>query len=145
MNFNEYKSKKNNLDDKLKETYDTDIDTLDYEIEVEYNIDENRINVSEIKRKLSEIGSVNFLALEEFEEQNQRLNFTQNQVNDLLEAEKILRDTIFEINQTAEKNFHETFDKVKENFKYLFGKLFNEEGFADIKLQLSHQEKSHIQ
>ncbi len=145
LNFNEYKSKKNNLDDKLKETYDTDIDTLDYEIEVEYNIDENRINVSEIKRKLSEIGSVNFLALEEFEEQNQRLNFTQNQVNDLLEAEKILRDTIFEINQTAEKNFHETFDKVKENFKYLFGKLFNEEGFADIKLADGNPLESDIE
>lgn len=145
LQYSEFKSKKNTLDERLKETYETDIDALDYEIEPDYNINDNRFNVSETKRKLNEIGSVNFLALEEYEEQNQRLTFTQNQVNDLLEAEKTLKDTIFEINQTAERNFNETFDKVRENFKYLFGRLFNEEGYANIKLAEGNPLESDIE
>lgn len=133
LNFNELITNKNIINNKLFETYNLEISNLKYESE-EYNFIEHKHNVVELKKKLSEIGSVNFLALEEFEEQNNRLNFTQNQINDLFEAEKTLIETINEINQKAEQNFSETFEKVKENFKYLFTKLFDEEGFADLKL-----------
>lgn len=134
LSLNELLSKKTIVEDKIIESYQIQGDELDFEIDEKYNITENREQVAEIKRKLSEIGNVNFLALEEYNEQNERLVFTQNQVKDLVEAEKSLKETIFEINQTAERNFNTTFEKVRENFKYLFGRLFNEEGYADIKL-----------
>jgi chromosome segregation protein len=121
-----------------------EINSLNYENEA-FNLIENKNNVIELKIKLSEIGSVNFLALEEYEEQNNRLIFTQNQINDLLEAEKTLIETINEINQKAEQNFSETFEKVRENFKYLFTKLFNEEGFADLKLSDGNLLESDIE
>lgn len=144
LNLNELLTNKNVIDNKLFETYNLEINSLNYENEA-FNLIENKNNVIELKIKLSEIGSVNFLALEEYEEQNNRLIFTQNQINDLLEAEKTLIETINEINQKAEQNFSETFEKVRENFKYLFTKLFNEEGFADLKLSEGNLLESDIE
>ena len=87
-----------------------------------------------LRDKLAKIGNVNFLALDEFEKENERFEFLNKQVKDLLDAEKTLKQTIEEINLTAEKNFLDTFDIICGNFKDLFHTLFGDEGFADLKL-----------
>jgi len=75
------------------------------------------------------------MALEEYETQNERLVFYEKQMEDLSESQKILAQTIEEINLNAEIKFQETFDKIKENFKVLFKKLFGEDGEADLELE----------
>ncbi|MCX6148471.1 MAG: hypothetical protein NTW25_14655, partial [Candidatus Kapabacteria bacterium] len=127
-------SKANFVTSRALENYDTDITLDEFSPNSEFSLENSKNNVSELKEKLSAIGSVNFEALEQFEEQSQRLDFYEKQVADLTESQKTLQETIEEINQTAERNFIETFDKIRDNFKYLFSKLFDEDGFADIKL-----------
>ncbi len=75
------------------------------------------------------------MALEEYEIQNERLEFYDKQMSDLTQSQKFLKETIDEINATAERNFRETFDKIQINFRNLFVKLFGPDAEADIHLE----------
>ncbi len=124
-----------NVKERYNEQFGEDITIKECEHQEHFNFVENREEVAELKEKLQSLGNVNFMALEEFETQSERLTFYNQQVNDLTEAEKILEETIWEINRTAEENFKATFDQIKKNFQMLFKTLFNEEGEADIRLK----------
>jgi len=97
--------------------------------------------VSELEEELSadrqrqqNLGMVNMLALEEYDREAQRERFLKTQLDDLTEAKDNLRATITRINSTARRLFLETFDQVKENFKQVFGELF-QGGEADLLLE----------
>ena len=88
----------------------------------------------EIVIALDKIGPVNMLAVEEHEEESQRLEFLTEQRTDLVEARNDLRSAIREINKTATELFMGTFDAIRVNFRETFLRLF-EGGEADIWLQ----------
>jgi chromosome segregation protein len=83
---------------------------------------------------LERLGPVNMLAVEEHEEESERLDFLTGQRADLVEARNDLRSAIREINKTATDLFTGTFDQIRENFRSTFLRLF-EGGEADIWLQ----------
>jgi len=83
---------------------------------------------------LERIGPVNMLAVEEHEEESARLEFLTEQRADLVEARNDLRSAIREINKTATDLFSDTFEKIRENFRKTFVRLF-EGGEADLWLQ----------
>ncbi len=93
-----------------------------------------REDLRNVKGRLKLLGTVNFLAYEEWEEENTRYLFLKGQVEDLRNAEKTLIDTISEINDTAQTKFIETFDSIRKNFQDIFSTLFLEGDEADIKL-----------
>jgi len=82
------------------------------------------LEVEELRGRLDGMGTVNLLALEEYEEQNTRLEFLDRQLADLEEARGTLLDTIQRINVTARTQFEETFRLVEANFSSLFEQLF---------------------
>ncbi len=86
------------------------------------------------KSKLLSLGNVNFLALEEFEKESERLNFLTAQVQDLLESEKTLAETITEINATAQLKFTQTFESIRGHFQNLFGMMFPGGGEANLQI-----------
>ena len=88
----------------------------------------------ELVLALDKIGPVNMLAVEEHEEESQRLEFLTGQRQDLVEARNDLRSAIREINKTATDLFMGTFEDIRENFKKTFLRLF-EGGEADIWMQ----------
>ncbi len=124
-----------NVKERYNEQFGEDITLKEFEQQEGFDFVANREEVAELREKLQSLGNVNFMALEEFETQSERLTFYNQQVADLTEAEKILEETIWEINRTAEENFKATFDQIKKNFQMLFKRLFNEEGEADIRLK----------
>ena len=83
---------------------------------------------------LDRLGPVNMLAVEEHAEESERLDFLTGQRADLVEARNDLRSAIREINKTATELFTETFERIRENFRTTFVRLF-EGGEADIWLQ----------
>ena len=83
---------------------------------------------------LDKIGPVNMLAVEEHEEESQRLEFLTEQQRDLVDARNDLQSAIREINKTATDLFMGTFEDIRENFRKTFVRLF-EGGEADIWLQ----------
>ena len=99
------------------------------------NINENEIEeaVKELKGKLDRLGEVNLAALSEFEKTNERYTFLKEQQDDLAESIDLLHSTIEKINCTTQERFLETFEKVNENFKEVFARLF-QGGKAELSL-----------
>lgn len=134
ITISELKVKLENINSKANEDYHVDFHTLEFIPESDFIIDDAKHEIFEIKDKLSKLGNVNFMALEEFEQQSSRLEFYDKQMADLTESEKILNETMEEINSTAERNFLDTFSKIRDNFKNLFKTLFGSEAESDLKL-----------
>jgi chromosome segregation protein len=87
--------------------------------------------IETLKQKIKRIGPVNLMALEEFEEKNERFEFLQEQRADLVRARDGLMETIRRINQEAKQRFSENFRVVRKNFIEIFTTLF-EGGEADL-------------
>ncbi len=81
--------------------------------------------LSELREALYNIGPVNQMAVEEFEEVDRRFTSMNEQRADLVEAKETLEQTIKEINSIARRRFLETFKRVEGNFVELFKRLFN--------------------
>lgn len=134
IELTEVKTKIESILNNANEKYDLNLDNLE-KIVIESEPDELRQIIKELKEKLASIGSVNFMALEDFEKENQRLIFYETQIEDLSKAKNTLLETIKEINKKAEELLTNTFEQVRKNFKELFQTLFSEEGECDIMLE----------
>lgn len=120
------------IQDRLEGEWGRSLDALMAEAEpVEGDPDELREELRGIVDKLEKIGPVNMLAVEEHQEESARLEFLQSQRDDLKEARDDLRSAIKQINETATHLFQETFEKIRENFRNTFTRLF-EGGEADL-------------
>ncbi|MDD5066347.1 MAG: AAA family ATPase [bacterium] len=97
------------------------------------NIDEKALSeeIDNIKFQIKELGHVNQLAEELYEDVNKRYHFHIEQKEDLLKAQNDLMQIIEEVNKESVKLFMETFDKVRENFHQIFRRIFGG-GKADL-------------
>ncbi|MFO1459571.1 MAG: AAA family ATPase [Verrucomicrobiota bacterium] len=89
--------------------------------------------VSALQKRLDEIGPVNLVAIEEYEETEQRYTFLTTQHEDLIKAKTELTEVINRINAETKTMFVETLEKIRENFRTMFVELFGG-GKADLKL-----------
>ncbi len=121
----------------IKTEYDVELADRMFSDADAFDRDDAASRVQQLKNKLKSLGLVNELALEEFEDEKKRLDFLTTQRADLLDAEKQLRDTIHEINKTAEEQFSKTFAAIRQNFISIFRELFNDGDEADLMLQES--------
>ncbi|MGQ0644517.1 MAG: AAA family ATPase [Elusimicrobiota bacterium] len=85
-----------------------------------------------LRRRVESMGPVNLAAPEEHTQLEERYNFLLTQQQDIIKAKEDLMRTIQKINATTRESFRETFEKVRENFKALYGRLF-EGGEADLR------------
>lgn len=100
--------------------------------ELDRSLESLRTEIQESRRRLTMMGNVNFLALEEHERESARLEFLSTQLADLVASERTLNETISEINNTARDKFTTTFNSIRENFISLFKLLFSEDDEADM-------------
>lgn len=91
--------------------------------------------VADLKRRLDSMGPVNLDAIEEFDELEERHDFTKNQHDDLVNSKQKLLEIIERINIESERLFSETFHAVSKNFKSMFKRLFGDKATADLILQ----------
>lgn len=112
-----------NLDDIIEEerTGDTPLEELQERNE-------------KLRKRLENIGEVNPTAIEAFTEMKKRYEFILEQKNDLVNAKDSLMQTIQEVEATANQQFLETFNKVRDNFQKVFKALFTDEDTADMVL-----------
>ena len=101
--------------------------------EVEGDAAELGYRAQELADKLESLGPVNPLAVEEHEQERERLEFITTQRDDLIAARADLSKALKEIDQTARRMFLETFEAIRENFGTAFGTLF-EGGQCDLRL-----------
>jgi len=91
-----------------------------------------RFKTEKLRRQLDEFGTINPMAMEAYQEMNERYTFIVKEKQDLLDAKNSLLETIQEIDDTAREKFMEAFTKVRENFITVFRSLFNEEDTCDL-------------
>ncbi len=118
---------------KLSENYAMTYEHAKENYHLEIEEDMARETVSKLKSDIKDLGTVNILAIEEYEKVNERYSFLKEQQEDLLHAEDTLLEIIREMDQVMEKEFTETFKVIRENFKSTFKDLFRG-GDADLKL-----------
>ena len=87
-----------------------------------------------MRKRLENIGEVNPTAIEAYTEMKKRYEFILEQKNDLVTAKDSLMQTIQEVEATANQQFLDTFNKVRENFQKVFQALFTEDDTADMVL-----------
>ena len=87
--------------------------------------------IEALQKRLDEIGPVNLVAIEEYEETEQRYQFLTKQNDDLVQARAQLLEIINRINVQTRQMFIETFEKVRENFRAMFTEVFGG-GKADL-------------
>jgi chromosome segregation protein len=87
-----------------------------------------------MRKRLENIGEINPTAIEAYTEMKKRYEFIMEQKNDLVTAKDSLMQTIQEVEATANQQFLDTFNKVRENFQKVFKALFTEDDTADMVL-----------
>jgi len=114
-----------NIQENFRETHSRDL--MEFEERI-FTITaapaELREKLSSARGKMKELGSVNLMAPEEFEETKQRYDFLTNQMADLEKARKDLEDLTTEIRQESSALFLETYNRIKKNFHNMFRRLF---------------------
>jgi chromosome segregation protein len=80
--------------------------------------------VAELTERIDSMGPVNMDAIQEFDELEQRYIFLEKQNADLVTSKAELLEVISKINHTTKTLFAETFEKIRENFQFMFTELF---------------------
>ncbi|WP_153799203.1 chromosome segregation protein SMC [Foetidibacter luteolus] len=119
--------------------------SVEFKVELDEILDQDRITDSPLeelqatsdrmKKRLENMGEVNPTAIEAFTEMKKRYEFILEQKNDLVTAKESLLQTIQEVEATANQQFLDTFNRVRDNFQKVFKALFTEEDTADLVLE----------
>ncbi len=80
--------------------------------------------IVELKQRISRLGMINPLALEEYDEAAARYEFLSNQMNDLRAASATLNELIVELDHAMRTRFETTFRVVAAEFERSFARLF---------------------
>jgi chromosome segregation protein len=90
--------------------------------------------VEALQKRLDELGPVNLVAIEEYEETEQRHTFLTQQHDDLVNAKTQLLEVINRINTQTREMFLTTFERIRDNFRAMFTDVFGG-GKADLILE----------
>jgi chromosome segregation protein len=125
----------NGLKERLSVEFSIDItDLLESDVPEGENEEALKEKTEKLKRQLDDFGGINPMAMEAYQEMQERFVFIQTQKKDLLDAKDSLLATIKEIDDTAKTKFMEAFTQVREHFIEVFRSLFNEEDSCDLVL-----------
>jgi len=136
LNVQEIVFKEKEIKDRLQQAYKIDLDQAVASSAGEA-VDESRspgddvqdpealrVAIERLRKRCDSFGSVNMVAIEEYEELRERFEFLTKQQSDLITAKESLRDTIRKINRQTRQMFMDTFTKVSEEFRIYFRMLF---------------------
>ncbi len=131
----------NSVKERLSVEFNIDLDSVvekssPEEAEELLKLDEDKLrnDVTKIREKLDNMGPINPMAMEAYNEIKERNDFINVQKDDLLKAKESLFTTINEIEVVASETFMLAFNQIKEHFIKVFRSLFNEGDDCDLKL-----------
>jgi chromosome segregation protein len=131
MEISELDHQAESICSRISDNYKIDLKQLSPQEEID--VDAAGAEIEELMLKVKTLGPVNLVALGEYDQEKERLDFLSQQRDDLKSAEETLKETITKINQTARERFDEVFSEVRENFQETF-KGFFQGGEADLRL-----------
>lgn len=139
--LNESKLELNSVKERLSVEFNVVMDDIltqatEEEAQQLLEVDEEKLrnDVTRIREKIDNMGPINPMAMEAYNEIKERNDFIITQKDDLLKAKESLFNTITEIEGVASQTFMDAFTKIKEHFITVFRSLFNEGDDCDLKL-----------
>jgi len=134
--LNELKLQLAGMKERLSVEFKVELDDiLDQPRTTDTPLEELQATNDRMKKRLENMGEINPTAIEAFTEMKKRYEFILEQKNDLVAAKDSLLQTIQEVEATANQQFLDTFNKVRENFQKVFKALFTDEDTADMILE----------
>lgn len=131
LSLTKFLAEKDNMDSKLKEDMEiTYEDALKYRKNIE-NLNEYKEEILNLKNSISNLGTVNVGAIEEYNELKEKVTFLSAQKEDLVKSKNELKNVIDMMTEKMKILFKKNFNKLRENFNYIFRELFNG-GSADL-------------
>jgi chromosome segregation protein len=123
-----------NLYSNFRERYSRDLSEFEELVfEITEDVKTLKDRSVDVKDSLKALGSVNLMALEEYNEVKERYDFLNNQLQDLYTAKKDLEEVTAQIREESARMFLETYEKIRRNFHSTFRRLFGG-GRAELKL-----------
>nr|WP_245523222.1 AAA family ATPase [Parasphaerochaeta coccoides] len=92
-----------------------------------------REQLNAIKQKIANMGTINHMAEDEFEQAKERYEFLNTQIEDLNKAKRDLEEVVTEIRSRSEELFMDSYTKISANFQSMFRRLFGG-GRAELNL-----------
>ncbi len=137
----ESKLELNSIKERLSVEFNVAVDDIMVQMSAEESLalaseDEEKLRneVSRVRERIDNMGPINPMAMEAYNEIKERNDFIIAQKDDLVKAKESLFSTINEIEAVASQTFMDAFEKIKEHFITVFRSLFNEGDDCDLKL-----------
>ncbi len=136
MRIEQLNMQRGQLAERMEEDYGIDIASVEEDPSDEDLAERDKIDaeITELRKKIGSIGSVNLDALQELEELESRYLAMDEQYQDLVQAKETLEKIIVRIDNDSRKLFVETLEAIRLNFQKLFRQTFGG-GKADIILE----------
>ncbi len=106
------------------EEIDTDPEQVLQTLSDDAEEDEWKNRLENFTKQIDRLGSINLTAIEEYKSQSERMNFLNEQHDDLIEALNTLDQAISKIDKESRLRFKQTFDKINSGLQAKFPKLF---------------------
>ena len=119
----EFRVKAQTVEEQLAKT-DFEVESLLAELEEDATPERWEELLETLQRKITRLEPVNLAAIQEHEEQSERLVYLDTQNADLEQALETLENAIRKIDRQTRTRFKETFDQVNAGVQDLFPKLF---------------------
>ena len=122
------------LKDQIKERYMLDLEQ-EFSTKNDTDIDYDKMTkkLTTLQTRIQKMEGVNLVAIQEYEETQNRYTFLSEQREDLLVSKEQLKKVIDKINRVCTKRFREHFEATNEKFQQVFPILFGG-GNANISL-----------
>ncbi len=122
--------KRENIAKRLEESYNSPLSVFKSEFGNRENSPDISIDTMEeklfrLRKKISAIDDVNLGAIKEYEQLKDRLDFLNEQRDDLVKAIEDLHKVVKKINRISQERFIKTFDSVNEKLNEVFPRLFD--------------------
>ena len=107
-------------------------------------IEETKSKIRKFKYQLEQIGGIDPLVMDEYQETKERFEFLSGQSRDLTEASESLRKIIKELDKKIEKIFNESFKNISREFSKYFKIVFGG-GKASLKIKYTQNKKEGLE
>ncbi|MDQ6785319.1 MAG: chromosome segregation protein SMC [Acidobacteriota bacterium] len=93
-------------------------------VETDFDLEDARKTVEDLRAKLENFGAINMLALEELSDAEERLLFLTAQRKDIIDGIAAAEEALREIKARSREKFKEAFYAINRNFTEFFSELF---------------------
>ncbi|MBK5967809.1 MULTISPECIES: chromosome segregation protein SMC [Thiorhodovibrio] len=101
------------------------------------NAEQWQQRLNDMGSKISRLGNINLAAIDEFQEQSERLRYLEDQHQDIQSSLDTLESAIRKIDRETRTRFKETFDQINSGLQALFPRLF---GGGNAYLELTDED-----